>query len=696
MENKIFQFWRKLVETLEEGGMTDYEKYPEVEFACKIFWETYDYKYLENILNENPWLIDEAERNIAEKEKAEEENPFRPFPEGDELDKLKGQFNLGYVNHNGDMVGFNSLGTTNGFFISGPQGTGKTYPYLRIVDQILQIPIETRGFNVFIIQGVKRDTDGFILKHPEAFKIIEWDDLRYNLWQVDSWDTPIEKIRSSTTIFAGENFLYSLTLPILNFAVNRCFESNGVFKGSKNFPVFKEIDRKVDEFAKEFNIKGYEITNSIGRLRSRLIEFMESGKTLNSRYGFPLEIFMENDVCLNVKDVSEFLVRTTVMNILIDIQRHHEKYPLKESRLRTLVIIDEARWLFDIKRDNMDIPSNKIVERWFTTAREPGIGRIIITQEPQSVSRFVTDNCAFRLTFPPFGESLEAVKKLQNLTDEQVSHLFKLAPYGEGIFRHPNFDRPFIVQIPSDLSLDKSVTREQIDKIMGPFIENLHSNLGPEKEDNTLDLQKIWGRALKQVNGISILGIIKKEPFIHYTQLRSTLNISSERFESAIEWLKDKGLISVEKFRHSGKKLAKYLVLTDNAQKSLNLSKSKRISPSHFRHSLYCERVKNWLQDKGYTAKREFAGDREEFGRIDVYSKQNGKEVAYEITLTLNSNDVMRNVNKCLYMFKIDELVMVCDNKKCVDSVAQIISRNVEGRLLERIKFQTIGDFLEP
>jgi hypothetical protein len=696
METDNFQFWQKMIEILEEGGMADHEKYPEIHFACKIFWETYDYKLLEKLLNETPWIIDEAKRNIAEEEKAKEENPLRPFPEGDELDNLKGQFNLGYVNHNGDMIGINPFSTTKGFLFSGAQGTGKTIPWLRLLDQILPLPIEDRGFNVIIIQGAKRDADGFIFKYPETFKIIEWDDLRYNIWQVDSWDTPIEKLRSSSTIFAGENFLYTLTLPILNFAVKRCFESNGVFEGSKNFPVFKEIDRKVNEFAGEFGIKGYEITNRIGKLRSRLIEFMDAGKTLNCRYGFPLEIFLENDICLNVKDVSEFLVRTTVMNILIDIQRHHEKYPLKESRLRTLVIIDEARWLFDIKRDKMDIPSNKIVERWFTTAREPGIGRIIITQEPQSVSRFVTDNCAFSLAFPVFGESLEAVKKLQNLTDKQASYLFKLAPYGEGIFRHPDFDRPFIVQIPSDLYLDKSVTREQTDRIMRPFIEDLHSKLEPEAEGKTIDLQEIWGRALKQVDGISILEMVKREPFMHYTRLRSTLKLSSEKFKLAIEWLEDKDLISVKKFRRSRKKFAQYLVLTDSAQKSLNLSKSKRISPSHFRHSLYCEYVKNWLQDNGYTAKREFSGDREEFGRIDVYSNQNGKEVAYEITLTLNSNDVMRNVNKCLYMFKIDKLVMVCDNKKDVDSVTRIISGNVEGCQLERIIFQTIGDFLEP
>lgn len=694
MKPDAYQSWEEVVETLEEGGLTDRNKYPEIFFACKLFWETSDYELIEGLINDNPWLLHDARRNIREKEKAEEENPFRPFPEGEELDRLKGQFDLGYVNYQLDMLRIDPFDTTNGFLITGAQGTGKSYPCLLLLDKILRIPVEERGFNVFIIQGAKRDTDGFILKYPETFKIIEWDDLRYNLWQVDDWDTPIDKLRSASTVFAGENFLYTLTLPILNFAVKDCFTSNGVFDGSMKFPIFKEIDRKVHGFAEAFQIKGYEIANSSSRLRSRLIEFMDAGEVLNCRHGFPLEFFLENDMCLNVKDVSEFLARTTIMNILADMQRYYEKHPSKKTKLRTLVVLDEARWLFDVTRDKMDIPSNKIVERWFTTSREAGIGRIIITQEPQSISRFVTDNCALSLTFPVYGESLESVKKLQNLTEEQARHIFKLNPYGEGVFRHPNFDRPFIIQIPPHLDLDKAVTGEQIEKIMRPFIEELHSNLEPVKEIKPIDLKGIQTRALMQVDGANILGILKDKPFIHYTLLRDTLKIPSDRFKSAIDWLIRKGLITTKNFRHSKTKLATYMLLTEKAHISLDISTPKRISPSHFRHSLYCERIKIWLQDQGYTATREFNEDGDHDERIDVYAEREGIKTGYEVTLTVNARDVIRNVTKCLHVFNIDELVLVCENKEEEDSVIKIIADNVEETQFEKITFTTMSEFL--
>ena len=138
--------------------------------------------------------------------------------------------------------------------------------------------------------------------------------------------------------------------------------------------------------------------NTIGKVGNRLVDFIEEGEILNCKKGLTTQFFLENDLCLNVIDENEFTVRTTIMSILYDIQRYLQKSPLSNPGMRILVIIDEARWLFDVSRDALDFPSNKILETWFTTCRESGFGRIIITQEPGSVSTFVTSNCAFRLS----------------------------------------------------------------------------------------------------------------------------------------------------------------------------------------------------------------------------------------------------------------------------------------------------------
>jgi len=696
-DKDTFEYWREVVETLEKGRMT---KDPFIHRACKLCWESGGqcYNPLKQALKSRPGLLAKAKRNVAE----QEEKPFWPPPmKPDEIKQINGLYRLGYVNAKMDMTGLDLVPFTRGFFISGGQGSGKTWPVLRMMDEMLRLPPKERGFNIITIQRIKRDADAFALKYP-WFKVLGWRDLRYNMWQVEDWDDPRDKIAAASTIFAGENFLYALSVPPLRYAVKKSYAANGVFEGSKNFPVFSDIFSQIGTYLKDHRIEGYDMKNTIGKVGNRLVDFIEEGEILNCKKGLTTQFFLENDLCLNVIDESEFTVRTTIMSILYDIQRYLQKNPLANPGMRILVIIDEARWLFDITRDNSDYPSNKILETWFTTCRESGFGRIIITQEPGSVSTFVTSNCAFRLSFPVFGQqSIDAIKSLNNLTDDQVAYLAKLAPFGQGIFSYPGFDRAFIIQVPSNLDLDRSVNHKEIDKAMRPFINNLHANLKDSEAAKSVDLNRIRRESSAKIGGLLILDELKQNRFSHYTEIRDKRKLGN-KMDEAVEWLESEGLVVVIECKHNKKgHTAKYLALTATAQNSLNILEQQRISPSHFKHTLYLERVKAWIEAQGYKAIKEYSSEGQFKDRIDVYTEyqQNGPtmKIAYEITLTLNSKDIMKNVTKCLNdPFIVDELNIVCETKDDLDRAIQIVAKSEQilPGPLEKITFRTITEFL--
>ena len=84
-----FDEWQEILDTLEHGGMTDYEKYPEVHVAWKVAKETDDFTLLHELLTTDPWILMQAKKNIKE----------RPFfqPKIEELHKIQGVFVLGFL-----------------------------------------------------------------------------------------------------------------------------------------------------------------------------------------------------------------------------------------------------------------------------------------------------------------------------------------------------------------------------------------------------------------------------------------------------------------------------------------------------------------------------------------------------------------------------------------------------------------------
>jgi hypothetical protein len=698
MKPRTLEEWFGLVEKIQKAGMLDLD--PKLYMACKLLWETYDTKLIEEVIDEHPWIMAQAMRDAYEIDQAEKDCPLRPYPEGDELELISGKYKLGHVNYNLDPLGMNDVDFTRGLFITGGTGSGKTYPVMRLLDEILSTPREERDFNVLIIQGSKNDFDPFAM--TTDMRVLNWKDLRYNMWEVQDWDTAEDNMKAKCNIFANENFLLAHTIPALRSSVRSCYENGLVTDRSHSFPTFGDIKTKTSEYFINHSLDSYTFKDANQRLHNRLIDHIDEGPILNGRCGFTTDFFMTWDLCINVIDENEYPVRTTIFSILYDIQRYLTKFPDRRSPsgMRTLVIIDEARWLFNKEREQGQYISDKILIRWFTTSRETGFGRIIITQEPESVSDYIAANSAFSLTFPVHGRSFETVKRLQNLSDEQADYLFKLPKYGDGIFRYPGFPRPILIQIPGDLTLERSTPLSRIEDHCKPFIERVHEEYASASTGAAtpitkppVDRKERRREALLMDLGNDILDIVHADPFQSYTDVRDTLaqkrNNVSSYFAAAVEKLKDEEVILIKKCTSwSGKPGTQFIVSSTGV-------KNAYASPQYFKHCLYMFYVKMAAIRDGYSPELEYSNHNLS-ERIDVYVENDFGKIAFEIELSNKNRDILNNIQKCIYGFHVDRLIIITESgNRNRQKIMRIIESGINPNVRHKIRILTIQRFLQ-
>jgi len=684
-----FSYWRKVVDTLYEGGMTDD---PEVFMACNWFVETNgDHEMLEDLLNERPDILAMARRNMMVDVKAKKANPFHPEPSGDEVNELKGEIVLGEVNGIGDTVGLDPIAFTRGLFICGEIGSGKSYPVLRMLNQILSVPISERGYNVIVVQAVKRDAD-FLVRDYEDLKVLEWEDIRRAPLSVESWDNWKNKISSFCGVYSAVNWLQLHGQPLLKRDVELCFEKYGTGEVT-----FGRLFGEVDNASKAIGLLGMEHRNVRDNLKFSLFSFKESGQVLNCTKGFSVsEFFTKNDLILNVMDQSsDYIIGTFLGDLFKDIQRYYEANPL-DSGLRTLIVIDECRRVFpsaDVHSRSGHNP-NQPMENFVTTRRSSGIGLIAVTQEPQSAPQWLTNNSAYVLAMPISGEGRDHVKKLLNLSDEEASHIDKLGSLGIGIMRYRGFDRRFIVDVPDDLVIEPT-SKEVVQEMMQGYIDELHLSLSTgveEEEVKFFDAKGEKKKAIDRLNSLYVIERLVSNPFQTFTELRSVLKLSASRMRDCIDLLiADELAKEIECMGIRGRK-AKYIALTERVE-------NRAIGAAHFKHRLYQDHIVEWLTSRDLEGEVEYSREGC-WGNIDVYvSFNDGKvdrEMAYEVTLTLNKEEVIGNIDKCLSSgnFNVQELCIVCEDEESSDSVVKMVGDSeISGSDLERITFMKIRDF---
>ncbi|MDZ7760029.1 MAG: hypothetical protein U5L00_07230 [Desulfovermiculus sp.] len=689
---KTLDDWHQVIDVLIKSGLANKRHDPLLHKFLKIAQEKHYPGPLQRYLLKYPKILQEAHKRV-------QENPLRPFPNEEELAEISGLISLGIVNEYGDCVGFNPGDFLRGFLVTGESGSGKSYPMLRMLKQIFSIPLEVRGYNVVIIQVAKHDAD-FLIKDFPHIKVIPYKHFYRNMFEVESWEDPVAKFNSIASIFASTNYLMTLTQPILNEAIQIAYEKYGLF-------TFKELVSLIGPALKSLGQKGYESKNAADKVALRLHEFSKIPQ-LNVRTGFRIEdFFTKEDIILNVMDeTNEYVYATFITDLLMSSQRYNQKFPLVPNRLRTLNVIDECRAIFPKRTKSLDHNPDRLIERYITTHRADGLGLAALIQEIQAVATWLAENSSFLLSFPIAGEGLESLKKYQNLTDEQISFMFKLPSFGVGIFRDRRFDRPYLVQIPGDLQIE-SITEEEVEEMMRPYIQAKHEEFRNRQIKN--EYQTI---AEIPAPSAGIKEFLHRLVANYQTGVFEPLSTISKRLQIPslndiiIPYLIEENFIVLKQYRHEPKR-GKYdfPVLTNQAQEQLKIPMNRRIHPDYFGHKLYAQRIADWWAGQGGKVFLEYQPSQALGGRIDIYIIDNngvyghaGQRIAFEVTLTVTAQNILPNILKCFENFnkEVDLICIVCEMKSDQDRAEAIINGselNEDQRA--RVTVTTMYRFLE-
>ena len=698
-----YKIFREIVETLDKGGMT---KDPLVLTACQQFSDLGYIKTLERLLNKHPHILEIARRNIQE----QMDYPFWPPPyKNRELEKLQGKYNLGIINNYGDRVYLDPIDFTRGLLVFGESGSGKSYPLLRLLLQILSTPIHERGFNVIIIQASKQDAN-FLIKHNKDLLCLDWEDIRRSPLQVEEWDTRKAKANSFCSVYAANNWLMAYGQPLFKNTVNICMDRFG------NDTNFHKLFDFIDDSAKYLGIQGPEHRNLRDNLRSTLFSFRETEKVLNCKKGFTVEdFFTKNDLILNMQpwqQPSDYVIATFLSDLLKDIQRFYRTNPLY-GKMRTLIVIDEFRRVFPGTQTHNKTghePNAPMIE-FFTTKRADGIGFAGGTQEFSSAPDWLVINSAYILSMAISGKGRKDAKDILNLTKEQASFIDHFPKFGTGIMRYRGFEKRFLVVIPSDFD-DTPIPPHEVKELMKDKINALHEPIDKAYEDEIKDLkekqeikkekkqdaklEKISIKMAKKqtitkLDSILIIETLIKNPFNSFTKIRESLKLSATRMRDAVDYLNREQLAVSQKCISEKGRISEYVALTD---KVTEMTKGKIINPSHFKHTMYKHRVASFLRFKGFATKIEYS-DLTKNAFIDVLAIEPNteKRIAYEITLSFSN--LIDNIIKCIDLLKVDDVHIVTENDTEETKAMNMISNS--NRILphhhEKITFDTMKQF---
>lgn len=693
MQIKDYDEAMEIIQLLKDGCAFDL--YPELEPYCQYTEQTHDLSYLQTVIDNWPWMINFAKQKKAAIDGWIVGDPFYPPPyKDDELDAIGGTYSLGLVNSENSETGLDPIDLTRGLFICGEPGGGKTYAALSLIDQMLKVPLQKRGFNIIIFQIVKRDADFLIRSYPNL-RIIEYDDLRYNMWRTEKWDRQKTRLKSSLSIFSSVNWLGPLTQPILKVASNICLKYG-------NEPTFSKINRMILPAVKHLELGSYEVKNHADKVRQRLSEFIDTEEIFDGDCHYPIdEFWTEEDIILNLMDEpSSYIYRTFLSDLLVTMQRYYEQ-KRTENRLNTLIVIDECRSVFPYKSPYSEDDTDGFLERFITTARSSGIGRITITQEPHNVSNWLPDNSAFFWTFPIAGRAIDHLKNFMNLSDEQISHIAKLEKHGEGIFRDRRFDRPYIIEVPPYLN-DKPIDMNYAKALMQPYIDNLQARftakqkLVRKKAEIYTDAQLNYYRSKIWTHTRAVLEKLHSDPFLNKTKLMALIDGGRKKFDMSIEYLTKRRFIKAIECKMSKTRPATFYALTVDGFRLLEIPEEKRKHGARmFKHDYYCMRVYEYLAKKNLSPIQEFLpGNLKSLGahgRIDVYCEsRNGKRYANEITLSFSN--LINNVKKC-DLAGMDAITIICEDQAGIDRAKAMIE-DAHIRTNPELKFKKIGEYL--
>jgi predicted transcriptional regulator len=274
----------------------------------------------------------------------------------------------------------------------------------------------------------------------------------------------------------------------------------------------------------------------------------------------------------------------------------------------------------------------------------------------------------------------------------------------------------------------EDISRDETEALIRPWIHEMHGSLLEEErriikeadrrekklgigkyaeaKPDSKEIDKLKTKMMDHT--LAILKSIQDNRYSSKSKLWAQVNqaklSSRKQFETSITYLIKNGLIAEVKIGNQV-----FYPLTEKGHEMITTPLKDRKAVNHFEHDWHCEKIAEQLHIRGYKPVREYAPVEGKFfdtkiqgkparihERIDVYAKQDGKDVAYEfINKAFYTLDVM--VHKCLHVMEMDELVIVTktlpDENKAREKIeASEFWKKAKDALAGKIKYRTFNN----
>jgi hypothetical protein len=353
-------------------------------------------------------------------------------------------------------------------------------------------------------------------------------------------------------------------------------------------------------------------------------------------------------------------------------------------------LIDEGRTILSASRERSALDwiepgLNEVISK----GREFGIALWLCSQEMSSFSQVFRSNCLIKISYPlTDGEDVSQVQKSFGLTDEQTEYLFKLPEQRVAICRYGKFDRPFILVTPELTGLDRVPDDQEVEQAMDPFYKQILPKEDSETIEITEPITPKFHYTEAEVDGLTMMKHLAKNPFLNYKNLIDELNLTPARGDKARAWMVNSGFVTIHSIKLKLGRPGEYFELTNEAYKSFG--GTPPVGKGGFEHKCFCHAIKGFLEEQGFGVRFEgmMEGSQKAF---DVLAWKTGEGMfGYEVTL--HTHNLIKNLKDDLNT-TVKKVVVVSPNKDELEK-AKAIVRSGMGQQ-NRVEFKTIFEFTQ-
>lgn len=345
---------------------------------------------------------------------------------------------LGRIKHTTSLFTVYILDLLKHFLLLGRTGSGKTSLIYWVIIQCIM-----KGIKVWVLDREKQDYRHLIQFRNGILVIQLGLTFKINLLAVPSGVDPKQWLHTFAEILCRTLSLLDGSMSLLIVLLDELYREFGVYDGAKNFPALHDLflkclGLKVPRYGRETGFRD----SILNRLKALLALH---GGMFDCSVGFPLEELAERNVVFESAGLPEkhFQLLANVMLHWLMLYRIANQQ--RGEGIKNLVVIDECKWLFSpFVNENIGWPP---ITYMLAQLREFGVG-ILATDQTANLNEALFVNSFTKIAMAMgSGQDLLKIKRTFSLDDEQLDYMQRLK-VGEACVRHPNFAKPFAIEIP--------------------------------------------------------------------------------------------------------------------------------------------------------------------------------------------------------------------------------------------------------